>query len=373
MYVTGSDVIDKSAEFGSTPATDVLVANHVQQRTNMFPNQHEGINQAMHEATKQSFTAASANIRLDQLFPTSIDKGGRSSLLIAGLSPIVSPPGRMDIGGITHVKGDVKHLTVQPMFEGACPLGSSSQHNLPPSLKVRRYSFLAGSRHGRAFSDIFNSSTLLDHFDQYSSDDYDDSGLGRDNLSTRQSTLLPTHVKSVKASSSAKNNFGANAKYTHTRASNEDCNSQPFARRRTVPSIVNEPKDNEQSSDGITVKFLTENSYISENGVQRPTESDFPPQNRKLDFSFSRRDMDVIRVAEFNKINNIRTIHSKGSLPNLKEIAKVQPMSRLEACRLGNKRRQELNRQNDLAERRRHGDVAVLMVDVKVSGTLTLR
>ena len=237
-------------------------------------------------------------------------------------------------------------------------------HNRSPSLKIRRYSFLAGSRRGRGFSELFNSTILNDHFDQYSAQ-RDDSGLGREFLSPDDRHSRGVHPSDTSPDSGVSEGI-------------ED--GRPLPRRRTLPSIVKEgenvttpnaqTKEQAHSSENLARK--NPDTYIIENGI------------RKRVKGVTRNPTTATRAASKSdlpkeyKIESEKTLARSGkhgSLPDVSAIQKTDqtPMSREEAYRLSSARREELRRLQDLAERRRQGDVTVILGDIRVSDLLLVK
>jgi hypothetical protein len=96
-----------------------------------------------------------------------------------------------------------------------------------------RCSFLAGSRRGRGFSEIFNSTILDDHFDQYSAQ-RDDSGLGRD-LLPGEDKYRANHIGDPSPDSGVSESM------------DEDAKNKSLQRRRTMPCIVKDDDDVKQT------------------------------------------------------------------------------------------------------------------------------
>ncbi|XP_076470552.1 junctophilin-1-like isoform X2 [Babylonia areolata] len=261
-----------------------------------------------------------------------------------------------------------------------------SSHNRSPSLKVRRYSFLAGSRHGRTFSDIFNSTILTDHFDQYSAGDRDDSGLGRDVLDdpaagnhlTARSSLHPLQQQ-LRPGKDTSPDSGL---------SDDDSKLRPLQRRRTMPCIVDNPTEGDagggglvlaaaaaaarahravkeqptaHSSEDLMARAINPETYIIENGIRKRVKAEVHQQAQRAPGQLPRH----FRIEENAERRETREARVRGSLPDLKHVTNVKPISRVEAYRLSNERREEIRRLQDLAERRRHGDVGVILGDVK--------
>ncbi|CAG2227910.1 JPH [Mytilus edulis] len=227
-----------------------------------------------------------------------------------------------------------------------------SPRNRSPSLKIRRYSFLAGSRRGRGISEIFNSTILNDHFDQYSAQK-DDSGLGRDLLDDK---YRANHIGDPSPDSGVSESM------------DEDAKNKSLQRRRTMPCIVKEDDDAKQtvrenhtavSSDNIAGK--NPEAYVIENGIRKRIKG---IQN-KINPSASRGNLQNAYLIESER--QLRS-GKHGSLPDIHTVQttnEIKPMSREEAYQLGTARRDELRRLQELAERRRQGDVGVILGDLK--------
>ena len=357
-----------------------LTANHA-------PYRSKSLNQPQHtdpSAFNSPFTALSAH-------PTEGSPPGRPndySYMNAGgipggggggggggLSPNTPPGGG---GGLVPGGQASQH---QAMMQMNMP---PSSHNRSPSLKVRRYSFLAGSRHGRGFSDIFNSTILTDHFDQYSAGNRDDSGLGRDVLddaaassSSTGNHLQQHYNRQQQQQQQQQQQRGGKDTSPDSGLSDDDSKLRPLQRRRTMPCIVDSQKDGamaqaraqqavkEQatahSSEDLAARALNPETYIIENGIRKRVRAEVHQQAQQ------RAPGQLPRQFRIEEIPARREARVRGSLPDLKRVTGIKPMSRVEAYRLSNERREELRRLQELAERRRHGDVGVILGDVKVS------
>lgn len=341
-----------------------LTANHAPYRSKSLTNpQH-----ADPSAFNSPFTALSAH-------PTEGSPPGRPndySYMNAGggipggggLSPNTPPGG----GGGLAPGGQASQQ--QAMLQMSMP---PSSHNRSPSLKVRRYSFLAGSRHGRGFSDIFNSTILTDHFDQYSAGNRDDSGLGRDVLDDSASTPTGNHLQAH-----AQHHRGKDTS-PDSGLSDDDSKLRPLQRRRTMPCIIDNSKDGAaaqaraqqavkaqttaHSSEDLAARALNPETYIIENGIRKRVRAEVHQQAQRAPGQPPRQ----FHIEENAERRETREARPRGSLPDLKRVTGIKPMSRVEAYRLSNERREELRRLQELAERRRHGDMGVILGDVKVS------
>ncbi|GFS04935.1 junctophilin-3-like [Elysia marginata] len=284
-----------------------------------------------------------------------------------------------------------------------------NQHSRSPSLKVRRYSFLAGSRRGRGFSEIFNSTILNDHFDQYTAAD---SGIGgRDGLGggfISSSTAAPLTAANYGNGSASNTTPGVHAKINsygnHTpRLRQPSTNPSPdsgvsdsmvdedavqksraLQRRRTMPCIVdggssngegvNSPAHSAQISaakqqladreTAISSENLSKQNpetFIIENGIRKRIHAEVHAnpnrERRQLPKEYVLSGADPSGVAGSGD--------KRGSLPDLKTVTDFRPMSRREAHQLSAARRDEIRRLQDLAERRRQGDVSVILGDVR--------
>lgn len=235
-------------------------------------------------------------------------------------------------------------------------MSNHSPHNRSPSLKIRRYSFLAGSRRGRGFSELFNSTILNDHFDQYSAQ-RDDSGLGRDFLAPEMSNRV--HPSDTSPDSGVSEGV--------------DDGVKPFVRRRTLPCIVKNDetekakaavKEQAHSSENLARK--NPETYIIENGIRKRVKGIARnPQPSKMASSKG----DLPKEYTIESQNPLARSGKHGSLPDITAIQKTEKpsMSREEAYKLSSARREELRRLQDLAERRRQGDVTVILGDLRVS------
>ena len=230
-----------------------------------------------------------------------------------------------------------------------------SPRNRSPSLKIRRYSFLAGSRRGRGFSEIFNSTILNDHFDQYSAQ-RDDSGLGRD-LLPGEDKYRANHIGDPSPDSGVSESM------------DEDAKNKSLQRRRTMPCIVKDDDDVKQTVREKETAISSENiagknpeTYVIENGIRKRIKG---IQN-KINPSVSRGNLpNAFRIESEPQLRPGK----HGSLPDIHTVQtsdQIKPMSREEAYQLGTARREELRRLQEIAERRRQGDVGVILGDLKV-------
>ena len=239
-------------------------------------------------------------------------------------------------------------------------ISNHSSHDRSPSLKIRRYSFLAGSRRGRGFSELFNSTILNDHFDQYSAQ-RDDSGLGKE-FYTQEDRV----TKSMNHPSDRSPDSGV--------SEGVDEYGRPFQRRRTLPCIV---KDDENESAKAVVKeqaissenLSTKNpeTYIIENGIRKRVKGVTRNPQKVNNRASSKGDLP--NEYQYESPTSLTRSGKHGSLPDMTSIQKAEkpPMTREEAYKLSTARRDELRRLQDLAERRRQGDVTVILGDLRVS------
>lgn len=270
----------------------------------------------------------------------------------------------------TSAQADFNYLSVNnPLLQSPNSLNPSQEtvisnhtpHNRSPSLKIRRYSFLAGSRRGRGFSELFNSTILNDHFDQYSAQ-RDDSGLGKEYLPAEERLPKGAYPTDTSPDSGVSNGV--------------DDGTRPFQRRRTLPCIVKDDEDSEASAKAAVKEqaHSSENlarknpeTYIIENGIRKRVKG-ITRNPQMSNRASSRGDLPKEYKIESQRAPLTRS-GVRGSLPDITAIQKVEKpsMSREEAYRLSSDRRQELRRLQDLAERRRQGDVTVILGDLRVS------
>ncbi|XP_076449568.1 junctophilin-1-like [Babylonia areolata] len=133
-------------------------------------------------------------------------------------------------GGTMPVQESMYQTSMAPSSAQQQHQQQQQQQQRTPSVKIRRYSFLAGSRHSRGFNDVFNSTVLTDHFDQYSSEDRADSGHAPTPSSTQQAAHPPA---------------GRRDTDTDMNPDKDSRQQQPFLRRRTIPCIAVPPEDEE--------------------------------------------------------------------------------------------------------------------------------
>ncbi|XP_033755392.1 junctophilin-1-like [Pecten maximus] len=284
------------------------------------------------------------------------DDGG---LLPGGLVPMVnsSPDGSplrnnsgYDYLQMSNAKPDSKKMTSIP---------NHSPHNRSPSLKIRRYSFLAGSRRGRGFSEIFNSTILNDHFDQYSAQ-RDDSGLGKELLSGEE-RYRGNHITDPSPDSGVSESL------------DDESKNRPLQRRRTMPCIVKTEgnaksqamaeRETAHSSENIAGK--NPDMYVIENGIRKRIKGVDRPSAQP--HRMSKGDLPKeYKIESQNALGKAKG--TRGSLPDItaiKQVDKFKSIPREEAYQLGTARREELRRLQDLADRRRQGDVTVILGDLK--------
>ncbi|KAK3085576.1 hypothetical protein FSP39_005580 [Pinctada imbricata] len=273
--------------------------------------------------------------------------------LFGGLLPMneVSPDG----SPVKHGNTDLNYLGVgglqPPHAEDNIP--NHSPHDRSPSLKIRRYSFLAGSRRGRGFSEIFNSAILNDHFDQYSAQ-------------IEESVLSKEMIRGEEALKS--NHIGDPSPDSGVSDSLEHDNDRPLVRRRTMPSIVKDD-DTAKSSSTVETAHSSDNianknpeTFVIENGIRKRIKG----VEKKIKPSASKGDLP--NEFKIESQNRLARVGIRGSLPDItvmKKTDKIKPMPREEAYKLSSARREELRRLQELAERRRQGDVTVILGDLK--------
>ncbi|CAG5132958.1 unnamed protein product, partial [Candidula unifasciata] len=253
-----------------------------------------------------------------------------------------------------------------------------NQHSRSPSLKVRRYSFLAGSRRGRGFSEVFDSTILNDHFDQYTANE---NNAGCDGLGTNVNSL--TNSSSNPHSNTNHNPFArqppANPSPDSGVSESMDDDSskmRSLQRRRTMPCILDTSDSTKEthlptakqllvehetahSSDNLTTKVPE--TFLIENGIRKRIQAEVHLQSGKEHGQFPTE----YKFVDDHKLPGGSGVDKRGSLPDLKTMKSVKPLSRREAYQLSSARREEIRRLQDLAERRRQGDMSVILGDVR--------
>ncbi|KAL3860432.1 hypothetical protein ACJMK2_010556 [Sinanodonta woodiana] len=278
-------------------------------------------------------------------------------------------PNEMEHYRKTSAQADFNYLHVNSNYQSPNSLMNSTQENVmipnhtphsrSPSLKIRRYSFLAGSRRGRGFSELFNSTILNDHFDQYSAN-RDDSGLGREIIPNEERHFnVGMHPSDTSPDSGVSETIDDESKH------------RPLQRRRTLPSIVkaeNESKktapEKEQAHSSENLAGRSRETFIIENGIRKRVKS---VQRKDNPSHFSSKG-NLPKEYKLEGQNSLDRSGKHGSLPDItgvKTSEKLKPMSREEAYQLSTTRREELRKLQELAERRRQGDVAVILGDLK--------
>lgn len=336
FHQPGTDIIKKKMEENGQNGIDEYDFSHLKGMANHNPGRSHSV----------------------QVRKGNMDEGLLDSSLSGGLisSPEDSP--------VHHAHSEQNHMNPSSLLSPN-PLNFSSNskdnvsipnhspRNRSPSLKIRRYSFLAGSRRGRGFSEIFNSTILNDHFDQYSAqkDDYE---LGRD-LLPGEDKYRANHIGDPSPDSGVSESM------------DEDAKNKSLQRRRTMPCIVKEDdakqtvreKETAISSENIAGK--NPETFVIENGIRKRIKG---IQN-KVNPSASRGNLqNAFRIESERQLRSGK----HGSLPDIHTVQtsdQIKPMSREEAYQLGTARREELRRLQELAERRRQGDVGVILGDLK--------
>ncbi|BFZ19616.1 hypothetical protein BsWGS_22655 [Bradybaena similaris] len=267
----------------------------------------------------------------------------------------------------------------------------ASQHSRSPSLKIRRYSFLAGSRRGRGFSEIFNSTILNDHFNQYAAAD---SGIEAESHSISNN---PKHPPSYNPHSYSNHNPQARKPPGNSSPDSGVCEGMDeetsklhsLQRRRTMPCIVDSPensinlelasarqymtdRESAVSSENLTTK--NPEMFIIENGIRKRIQAELRSHPGKGVQAEPRPHpvKEQARLPKEYKVMNTQklgagdsALENRGSLPDLKNVGNVKPISKREAYQLGHARREEVRRLQELAERRRQGDMSVILGDVR--------
>ena len=292
----------------------------------------------------------------------------RSKSMMGRDGPNMSSTDSQGASRKTSAQADYNYLSAtNPLLQSPNSLNPSHEtvisnhtpHNRSPSLKIRRYSFLAGSRRGRGFSELFNSTILNDHFDQYSAQ-RDDSGLDKEYLAPDRK---PHHPSDASPDSGVSEGV--------------DDGLRTLQRRRTLPCIVKDDSDQtgaikEQAHSSENLARKNPDTFIIENGIRKRVKgvtSASPSHNH----SSSKGDLPkAYKIESQNKVgqtgNTLGRTGVRGSLPDITTIhnSDVKAMPREEAYRLNLAKREELRRLQELAERRRQGDVAVILGDLRV-------
>lgn len=238
----------------------------------------------------------------------------------------------------------------------------ASQPSRSPSLKIRRYSFLAGSRRGRGFSELFNSTILNDHFDQYSTTVRDDSGLGN-MLDTGE--LNSSQQRNSAPASDTSPDSGM------SETMEEDSKHRPLQRRRTLPCIIKREEEAEAAKQNLaenqaavsSENLATKNTetFVIENGIRKRIRARTP--------KVTNPEKEVpLKSYTLESQKNLSKACNPGSLPDINIIRTqpwMKPMPRDEAYKLSSQRREEVRHMRDIEERRKQGDVSIILGDVK--------
>lgn len=304
--------------------TDKLVPNH-------NPHNRSSRSMMMHKSDMDELDRPPGSVPFSGLFPMN------------EVSPDGSPIRSINTSEMNHL--NVEGFNSSP---GNNVPNHSPHSRSPSSLKIRRYSFLAGSRRGRGFSEIFNSTILNDHFDQYTAQQNETEGHMTETRLQGNHISTPPRCEEV------------------SKKSQETDNDKHLVRRSTMPSIV---KENDISKSGLKeTAHSSENvrnpeTFIIENGIRkRVTGVNAAPSPSKSKGNLPNE----FQIESQNSLT--RSGGNRGSLPDIaamKQKDKIKPMSREEAFKLSSKRREELRKLQELAERRRQGDVTVILGDLR--------
>ncbi len=256
----------------------------------------------------------------------------------------------------------------------------------------------AGEDHGERprFSELLNSTTVTDHFDQYRTL-RDDSGLGRDLDSPEErdrfvqkvrgaQTLQQTPVYTDRSPDSGLSDTD-DSRYSRTR---------PLPRRKTLPSIMRgvppnaaepvKPKTSPRRRVAGETVHSNENltpeesdTYIIENGIRKRVTAEVyaqpptpaaaaagpPPRPKASDevpTDLPNR-YHLVSQAKFGKGAN------RGSLPDVTACGELKKhvMPREQAAKLSHQRREELRRQQEEEERRKQQEIVLRLTDFKVT------
>jgi len=153
-----------------------------------------------------------------------------------------------------------------------------------------------------------------------------------------------------------------------------DDGSRPFQRRRTLPCIVRDDEVDgvasanvrEQAHSSENLATTNPETYIIENGIRKRVKGiTRNPHSNAYSKASSKGNLPKEYTIESQ--NPLSRSGAHGSLPDITAIKKSdkKPMPRDEAYKLSSARREELRRLQDLAERRRHGDVTVILGDLR--------
>lgn len=262
--------------------------------------------------------------------------------------------------------GNVSYLDVD---YGAKPLESPAQNIPSPSrtasFKIRRYSFLAGSRRGRGFSELFNSTILNDHFDHYVGTQRDDSGLGRELIVIGDPGEFTNGDEKVYMDDPSPDSGVSEL------LEEESKMRAALHRRRTLPSIVKrDPEPNlnpaalpnkvpAHSNENISNKAIAE-TIVIEDGIRKRVHA----ENRHN--PVRKQGAILPKESMIESLKDVNSVGKRGSLPDISAIKEnCSVMPRHEAYKLSSARRDEIRRLQEIDERRKQGDVTVILGDIK--------
>lgn len=359
-FCSGTDILKKKLQESNGESLEEF--KNVKMLQNHNPGLHSRSKSVMHRKTNRGDIEGEGQ---NGLSPITTLSSALDCALSGSRSRLGPPTGSYDA---ENTLGNPTQLTVEPQLLNVnyhSPKSSAENmsastptHSRSPSLKIRRYSFLAGSRRGRGFSELFNSTILNDHFDQYATQ-RDDSGLGRE--------IVPGDENMYKGNST--NDTSPDSGVSDSM--DDDNKTRPMQRRRTLPSIIKRDEDEEKrkalseketahSNENIAKKDVE--TYIIENGIRKRLRAEQHEHNPVMENSGALPK--AFKVESDKHLNR----QNRGSLPDISSMKdNVHVMSREEAYKLSSARRNELRRLQELDEKRRQGDVTVILGDLKVS------
>ena len=261
----------------------------------------------------------------------------------------------------------------------------TSDYDRGPHTLPRRRDNVPGGR----FSELLNSTTVTDHFDQYRTL-RDDSGLGRDLDSPEERDRF---VQKVRGAQTLQQTAMYTDRSPDSGLSDTDDSrfnkTRPLPRRKTLPSIMRgvppnaaepvKPKTSPRHRIAGETVHSNENltpeesdTYIIENGIrkrvtaevyaqpssspQRPKASDEVPKDLPNRYH-------LVSQAKFGKGAN------RGSLPDVTACGELKKhvMPREEVAKLSTQRREQLRRQQEEEERRKQQEIVLRLTDFKVN------
>ena len=251
-----------------------------------------------------------------------------------------------------------------------------------------RYPGDEGGGRQERFSELLNSTTVTDHFDQYRTR-RDDSGLGRDLDSPEERDRFPQQVRGAQTLQYTPNDRSPDSGLSDTDDSRSK--TRPLTRRKTLPSIMKGVPPNaaapvkprtspRHKSPGETVhsnENLTpqeSDTYIIENGIRKRVKAEVYAQPQYTSSTYRPKASDEVPKDLPNRYKmesqtKLSRGANRGSLPDVTACRELQKtvMPREEVSKLSTQRREELRKLREEEEQRKQQEIVLRLTDLKVS------